>query len=151
MVSRFEHFSASISCIYRYIQRIERTEMEKYGLKGPHAQCLLAMKKHPEGITAARLCEVCEKDKAAVSRILAELEEALVNQTPVSQYSQNITKHAQWAQELQKKYVFTHENVAEILRKELGMVFAQVLEDAGVYKLNESGREGFVRFLASIN
>ena len=82
---------------------------------------------------------------------MAELEEALVNQTPVSQYSQNITKHAQWAQELQEKYVFTHENAAEILRKEIGMVFAQVLEDAGVYKLNESGREGFVRFLASIN
>ena len=82
---------------------------------------------------------------------MAELEEALVNQTPVSQYSQNITKHAQWAQELQKKYVFTHENAAEILRKEIGMVFAQVLEDAGVYKLNESGREGFVRFLASID
>ena len=82
---------------------------------------------------------------------MAELEEALVNQTPVSQYSQNITKHAQWAQELQEKYVFTHENAAEILRKEIGMVFVQVLEDAGVYKLNESGREGFVRFLASIH
>ena len=75
MVSRFEHFSASISGIYRYIQKIERTEMEKYGLKGASAQCLLAMQRYPDGITAARLCEVCEKDKAAVSRILAELEE----------------------------------------------------------------------------
>lgn len=75
MVSRFEHFSASISCIYRYIQRIERTEMEKYGLKGPHAQCLLAMRRYPEGITAARLCEVCDKDKAAISRMMTELEE----------------------------------------------------------------------------
>ena len=82
---------------------------------------------------------------------MAELEEALVNQTPVSQYSQNITKHAQWAQELQEKYVFTHENAAEILRKEIGMVFARVLEDAGVYKLDEAGREGFARFLGSIN
>ena len=75
MVSRFEHFSASISCIYRYIQRIERTEMEKYGLKGPYAQCLLAMRRYPEGITAARLCEVCDKDKAAISRMMVELEE----------------------------------------------------------------------------
>ena len=41
-------------------------------------------------------------------------------------------------------------NVEGILRKEIGMVFAQVLEDAGVYKLDESGREGFVRFLASV-
>jgi len=76
MESRYELLSGSISCMYHDIQKIERTEMVKYGLKGPHAQCLLAMKKHPDGITAARLCETCEKDKAAVSRILAELEEA---------------------------------------------------------------------------
>ena len=76
MESRYELLSGSISSMYHDIQKIERTEMAQYGLKGPHAQCLLAMKKHPEGITAARLCEVCEKDKAAVSRILAELEEA---------------------------------------------------------------------------
>lgn len=75
MISRFEHFSSSILCIYRYIQKIERVEMEKYGLKGPHAQCLLTMKRYPDGITAARLCEACEKDKAAVSRMVAELEE----------------------------------------------------------------------------
>lgn len=75
MVSRFEHFSSSISCIYRYIQKIERVEMEKYGLKGPHAQCLLAMSRFPEGITSARLCEACDKDKAAISRMVAELEE----------------------------------------------------------------------------
>lgn len=75
MVSRFEHFSSSISCIYRYIQKIERTEMEQYGLKGPYAQCLLAMRRYPEGITAARLCEVCDKDKAAISRMVTELDE----------------------------------------------------------------------------
>lgn len=74
MENRYELLSGAISCIYHDIQKIERTEMAKYGLKGPYAQCLLAMKKHPEGITAARLCEVCEKDKAAISRILSELE-----------------------------------------------------------------------------
>lgn len=76
MEGRYELISASVSSMYHDIQKIERVEMAKYGLKGPHAQCLLAMKKYPEGITAARLCEVCEKDKAAVSRILAELEES---------------------------------------------------------------------------
>ena len=75
MVSRYELFSSAISCIHHDIQRIERTEMAKYGLKGPHAQCLLAMRRYPEGITAARLCEVCDKDKAAISRMMAELEE----------------------------------------------------------------------------
>lgn len=76
MVSRFEQFSVAISSIYHSLARIERVEMAKYGLKGPHAQCLLAMGRYPEGITAARLCEVCEKDKAAISRTVAELENA---------------------------------------------------------------------------
>ena len=75
MENRYELLSGAISCMYHDIRKIERVEMARYGLKGPHAQCLLAIKKHPEGITAARLCEVCEKDKAAVSRTLAELEE----------------------------------------------------------------------------
>ena len=81
---------------------------------------------------------------------MAELADALVKQCPVSEYGENIAKHAQWAQEIQRSYEITRDNVEGILRKEIGMVFAQVLEDAGVYKLDESGREGFVRFLASI-
>ena len=76
MENRYELFTSSISCMYHDIQKIERMEMARYGLKGPHAQCLLAMGRHPEGITAARLCETCEKDKAAISRILSELEQA---------------------------------------------------------------------------
>ena len=75
MESRYELLSGAISSMYHDIQKIERVEMAKYGLKGPHAQCLLAMKRHPEGITSARLCEVCDKDKAAVSRMMGELEE----------------------------------------------------------------------------
>lgn len=74
MESRYALFSLSISSLYHDIQKIERVEMAKFGLKGPHAQCLLAMKHYPEGITAARLCEICEKDKAAISRTIAELE-----------------------------------------------------------------------------
>jgi DNA-binding MarR family transcriptional regulator len=80
MVGRFEQFCTAISSIYRAIQKIERVEMAKYGLKGPHAQCMLAMDRHPEGITAARLCEICEKDKAAISRTLSEMvQEGLVS------------------------------------------------------------------------
>ena len=76
MESRYELLSGSISSMYHDIQKIERVEMARYGLKGPHAQCLLAMKRYPDGITSARLCEVCDKDKAAVSRTLGELEAA---------------------------------------------------------------------------
>lgn len=76
MISKYELFSTFVSSMYHDIQRIERTEMAKYNLKGPYAQFLVAMSRYPEGITAARLCEICEKDKAAVSRTVVELEQA---------------------------------------------------------------------------
>ena len=84
MLSRFEQFCSAISIINHAIQKIERVEMSKYGLKGPHAQCLLVISQYPEGITAAKLCEICEKDKAAVSRTVAELEAAdmIIRQDP---------------------------------------------------------------------
>ena len=75
MITRYELFSSSISCLYRDIQKIERNEMAKFGLKGPHAQCLLALSHYPQGITSAKLCEVSEKDKAAISRTVTELED----------------------------------------------------------------------------
>ena len=82
MIQRFELFCTSAFSIYRSIQKIERMEMEKFGLKGPHAQCLLTMSRFPEGITAAKLCGYCDKDKAAISRTVSELEEAgMLNRT----------------------------------------------------------------------
>lgn len=76
MIHRYEVFSAAIASMYHDVQRIERVEMAKYGLKGPHAQCLLAMSRYPEGVTSVKLCELCDKDKAAVSRTVSELEAA---------------------------------------------------------------------------
>jgi UDPglucose--hexose-1-phosphate uridylyltransferase len=81
---------------------------------------------------------------------MATLADALVAGTPVEQYDETIAKHGIWAQELAQRYTFTRENVDQILQKEVGLVFAQVLEDAGVYKLTKEGREGFLRFLESV-
>ncbi|MBQ8654263.1 MAG: MarR family transcriptional regulator [Clostridia bacterium] len=75
MPARYEHFSAVISSISRSIQKIERDEMERYGCKGAFAQYLAAMTHRPEGVTAAQLCEICDRDKAAVSRAVSEMEE----------------------------------------------------------------------------
>ena len=75
MIKRFEQFSSAFSSIYRYIQRIEREEMEKHGLKGAFAQYLMALHRHPDGMTASQLCEECDMNKAAVSRAIAEMEE----------------------------------------------------------------------------
>lgn len=75
MITRFERFTVAILGICRSIQKIEREEMIKYGLKGSYAQYLTVMDRFPDGITAARLSELCDKDKAAVSRAIAEMEE----------------------------------------------------------------------------
>ncbi len=75
MLERFEQFSAVISDIYRYIQNIERAEMIKYGYKGAYAQYLVAMRRHDDGVTITNLCDICGKDKAAVSRVISEMEE----------------------------------------------------------------------------
>lgn len=75
MLNRYEKFSTYIAGAYRYVQKLEREEMEKYGLKGAYAQYLHAMRRSPEGVTSSQLCDICDKDKAAVSRAVAEMEE----------------------------------------------------------------------------
>ena len=74
MRSKYEQFTASVLCLSRCIQKIQRTEMAKYGLKGAHAQCLITMGHYPEGVTVAQLSRISEKDKAAISRTMSELE-----------------------------------------------------------------------------
>ena len=75
MVERYELFSTAISVISTCIQKIETEQMTKYGLKGSYAQYLAVMLRNEEGITISKLSEVYMKDKAAVSRSVAELEE----------------------------------------------------------------------------
>ena len=82
---------------------------------------------------------------------MAQLEAALTAHTPLEQYGEDIQKHAEWAGEILEKHPeLNPENVHAILQEEIGLVFAQVLADAGVYKLDEAGRAGFVRFLQSV-
>ena len=62
-----------------------------------------------------------------------------------------LAKHADWAEEFMASYDKIDEsNIDAILQDEVGKVFAQVLEDAGVYKRTESGREGFLRFIETL-
>lgn len=62
-----------------------------------------------------------------------------------------LAKHADWVEELKQRRTFTPENTEGILRQEVGAVFAQVLEDAGVFKLDEAGQAAFRRFVAYVN
>jgi hypothetical protein len=56
-----------------------------------------------------------------------------------------------WVDELKTRHTFTAENTADILKQEVGAVFAAVLEDAGVYKCTEEGRAAFLRFVDFVN
>lgn len=63
-----------------------------------------------------------------------------------------IEKHADWVEGFLPKYSsVTSENVMGILRDEIGSVFMQVLEDAGVYKRTAEGQAAFDRFVESIH
>lgn len=69
----------------------------------------------------------------------------------MTQWPEAAQKHAEWAQEILAKYPdLNADNVHGIVQTEVGLVFAQVLADAGVYKMTEEGREGFRRFLKSV-
>lgn len=65
--------------------------------------------------------------------------------------NEKIEKHAEWAEAFLAEYDnVTKENVTDILKKEIGNVFVEVLEDAGVYKCTEEGREAFMRFVKTL-
>ena len=62
-----------------------------------------------------------------------------------------IEKHADWVEEFLPQYPDVNaENIEEILQKEVGKVFCQVLEDAGVYKYTPEGLEAFRRFIGTL-
>ena len=74
MLERFARFSLAIAEIDRCWHRLAAEEMAKYDLNSPHAVYLNTLYQFDEGITAARLGELCCKNKADVSRMISILE-----------------------------------------------------------------------------
>ena len=77
MIKRFEQFVSGITVCYKYIQRIKALEMPELepGMKGSHVMCIFYLEQNPDGLTAAQLSNLCQEDKAAISRTLSELVE----------------------------------------------------------------------------
>ena len=84
------------------------------------------------------------------SRLKKEMEllaECLVENKPMENYEE-LQKHIDWVHDFMPKYSeINQNNVMDILKEEIGQVFVKVLEDAGVYKCTEEGREAFRRFI----
>ena len=76
MQDRFETFTVLIDKVKRCIRRIKTEEMSEYNLKSPHVSCLYYLYRHKdEPLTAKELSEICDEDKASVSRSVEFLEE----------------------------------------------------------------------------
>ena len=74
MIQRFASFVTGITVCHKYIQRIKSMEMTEFDLKGTHAMCLFFLHHEAEPLTAAQLCQLCEEDKAAISRTLSVIQ-----------------------------------------------------------------------------
>ncbi len=72
-MERFKTFTVLIAKINRSIRRIKNEEMAEFGLKSPHVSCLYYLYKE-ESLTAKELSDICDEDKAAISRSIVQLE-----------------------------------------------------------------------------
>ena len=120
------------------------TEEHPLGVYHPHAE-LHHIKKENIGLIEVMGLAVLP---ARLKQELAALEDVILNG---GEPTGELEKHAQWVAELKEKHTFTAENVANILKIEVGKVYAQVLEHAGVYKRDEEGQAAFARFVDYVN
>lgn len=86
------------------------------------------------------------------ARLVEELDavaDALINNKPMD--TPETASHRKWAETVRANHPEMNEgNVMDILREEVGKVFVGVLEHAGVYKRDDSGKAAFDKFMATI-
>lgn len=121
------------------------TEEHPLGLYHPHAE-LHHIKKENIGLIEVMGLAVLP---ARLKEELQAVAEALVSGEDLNG-SELTAKHAAWAEGFRSRYTITAENALEIVRKETGLVFAAVLEHAGVYKRDPAGKKAFLRFLETV-
>ena len=121
------------------------TEEFPLGLYHPHPE-LHHIKKENIGLIEVMGLAVLP---ARLKAELAAVADALVSGADLRS-SELTEKHAHWAEQFAPNYTITRENALDIVQKETGLVFAQVLEHAGVYKRTPQGKEAFLRFLEQV-
>ncbi len=87
---------------------------------------------------------------ARLKNELKDLKEAMLDGRDL-RADEILAKHADWVDEFSAKYeVIDAENIDKIVQDEVGLVYASILEQAGVYKRDEEGKAAFLKFIASI-
>ena len=123
------------------------TEEHPLGVYHPHAK-LHHIKKENIGLIEVMGLAVLP---ARLKDEIAGLADAIVNGKDLRADAE-LEKHADWVDEFKGNYdSITADNVNDILQKEIGLVFSQVLEDAGVYKCTAEGRDAFQKFIDTVN
>lgn len=81
-------------------------------------------------------------------RLKSELEE--VKKYWLGQDNQMVESHKSWADQIKKQEDITKDNVDQVMQQALVEVFEQVLQDAGVFKNNEDGKQGWNKFITAL-
>ena len=122
------------------------TDEHPFGVYHPHAE-LHHIKKENIGLIEVMGLAVLP---ARLKEEMALLKDAMLEGKNLRE-DEILEKHADWAEEILKKYSSINgDNIEDIIRKEIGIVFSRVLEDAGVYKRTEEGKEAFLKFVESV-
>lgn len=122
------------------------TEEHPLGVYHPHAE-RHNIKKENIGLIEVMGLAVLPARLKEEMEILAEY---LVEGKDISS-NEKIEKHTAWVASFLPKYDEVNaDNVMNILEQEIGIVFTNVLEDAGVFKCTPEGREAFKRFIATL-
>ncbi len=89
-----------------------------------------------------------EKELDTIAKILCG---KLIYNRIEAENNDEVNKHIPWIEKMMSENSsLTYDEAKELLRKEVGNIFAKVLEDAGVFKRNEKGQAGLEKFLSTV-
>ena len=122
------------------------TEEHPLGVYHPHSE-LHHIKKENIGLIEVMGLAVLP---ARLKTEMAELEAAILDGRDI-RADESLCIHADWADEIKAKYSdINAQNISDIIKTEIGIVFSKVLEHAGVYKRTADGLAAFKKFAESV-
>lgn len=124
------------------------SEEHPFGIFHPHAQYHHIKKENIGLIEVMGLAILPARLKDELKRIEyylvhQEEEQSLFNDPALN-------AHTPWYLELKKQNP-TPDNVEDLVRRDVGVIFSRILENAGVYKRDNEGEAAFLRFIESCN
>lgn len=123
------------------------TDEHPLGVYHPHAE-LHHIKKENIGLIEVMGLAVLPSRLKEEMEVLAK---ALTSGSDINSLDE-IKHHADWAGELKLKHsVINEDNVYDIIKEEIGIIFMKVLEHAGIFKRDEEGMDAFLRFIEYLN